>query len=97
MLLIFRNNLEIDGFYTWHFQKAQYLTEGGKKNIPIYQINKKKKKIRAEQQKMKSRWGTTDGTNGAIFTEQDPRIWDLQLLVTPFVHVNVPECCENVC
>lgn len=43
MLLIFRNNLEIDGFYTWHFQKAQYLTEWGKKNIPIYQINKKKK------------------------------------------------------
>lgn len=41
MLLIFRNNLEIDGFYTWHFQKAQYLTEGGKKNIQIYQINKK--------------------------------------------------------
>lgn len=43
MLLIFRNNLEIDGFYTWHFQKAQYLTEGGKKNIQIYQINKKTK------------------------------------------------------
>lgn len=96
MLLIFRNNLEIDGFYTWHFQKAQYLTEWGKKNIPIYQINKKKKnQSRTTEDEVKV--GTTDGTNGAIFTEQDPHIWDLQLLVTPFVHVNVPECCENVC
>lgn len=77
-------------------KRHNILLKGEKNNIPIYQINKNKK-IRAEQQKMKSRWGTTDGINGANFTEQDPRIWDLQLLVTPFVHVNVPECCENVC
>lgn len=65
--------MEIDGFYTWHFQKAQYLTEGGKKNIPIYQINKKNK-IRAEQQKMKSRWGQRTGQMG-LFSQNKTLVY----------------------